>query len=151
MKLGIPAKLTRETELPFPVAEALRFDGQARFHPLKLLRAVAGELTLFENTPVRRIEGNALFTPRGTVRAEQVVFALDAELLLLPICFVWFCEGISDVLQVFWFRVTGKRLFKMAPIHHHFELCGWSEVRVVFVFSFISALFCALSYWIMVR
>lgn len=102
------------------------------FHPAKIFMGDTGSLFL-----------------GGFVTA--VVFALDAELLLLPICFVWFCEGISDVLQVFWFRVTGKRLFKMAPIHHHFELCGWSEVRVVFVFSFISALFCALSYWIMVR
>lgn len=83
--------------------------------------------------------------------AVAVVFAFGAELLLLPICFVWFCEGISDVLQVFFFRVTGKRLFKMAPIHHHFELCGWSEVRVVFVFSFVTALTGALAYWVMTR
>ncbi len=102
------------------------------FHPAKIFMGDTGSLFL-----------------GGFVTA--MVFAFDAELLLLPICFVWFCEGISDVLQVFWFRVTGKRLFKMAPIHHHFELCGWSEVRVVFVFSFLSALFCALSYWIMVR
>ncbi len=102
------------------------------FHPAKIFMGDTGSLFL-----------------GGFVTA--VVFAFDAELLLLPVCFVWFCEGISDVLQVFWFRVTGKRLFKMAPIHHHFELCGWSEVRVVFVFSLVSALFCALSYWIMVR
>ena len=83
--------------------------------------------------------------------AVAVVFAFGAELLLLPICFVWFCEGVSDVLQVFFFRLTGKRLFKMAPIHHHFELCGWSEVRVVFVFSLVTALTGALAYWLIAR
>lgn len=100
------------------------------FHPAKIFMGDTGSLFL-----------------GGFVTA--VTFTFDAELLLLPICFVWFCEGISVVLQVFWFRVTGKRLFKMAPIHHHFELCHWSEVRVVFVFSLVSALVCAFAYWAM--
>ena len=47
------------------------------------------------------------------------------------------------ILQVGYFKLThGKRIFKMAPIHHHFELCGWSETRVVAVFSIITALLC---------
>lgn len=103
------------------------------FHPAKIFMGDTGSLFL-----------------GGFVTA--VVFAYGAELLLLPICFIWFCEGISDVLQVFYFRVSGgKRLFKMAPLHHHFELCKWSEVRVVFVFSFVSALTGALAYWLMTR
>ena len=102
------------------------------FHPAKIFMGDTGSLFL-----------------GGFVTA--VIFAFGAELLLLPICFIWFCEGISDVLQVFFFRVTGKRLFKMAPIHHHFELCKWSEVRVVFTFSFVSALTCALAFWVMTR
>ena len=47
------------------------------------------------------------------------------------------------MLQVVYFKLTGgKRLFKMAPLHHHFELCGWSETRVVAVFSIVTALLC---------
>ena len=50
---------------------------------------------------------------------------------------------MSDILQVSYFKVSGgKRIFKMAPIHHHFELCGWSETRVVAVFSIVTALLC---------
>lgn len=118
-----------------------------------LSAALAGGLLgflVFNFHPAKIFMGDtgSLFLGGFTV---AVVFAFGAELLLLPICFVWFCEGISDVLQVFFFRLTGKRLFKMAPIHHHFELCGWSEVRVVFVFSLVTALTGALAYWLIAR
>ncbi len=60
---------------------------------------------------------------------------LTNSVLLIPIvgC-IYFAEAISDIIQVTSFRLTGKRVFKMAPIHHHFEQCGWPETRVVFVF-----------------
>jgi phospho-N-acetylmuramoyl-pentapeptide-transferase len=53
------------------------------------------------------------------------------------------------MLQVFFFKLTGKRIFKMAPIHHHFEMCKWSEVRVVFTFSFVTAVSCGLTFWLL--
>lgn len=57
--------------------------------------------------------------------------------------FIYMVEVLSDILQVSYFKVSGgKRIFKMAPIHHHFELCGWSETRVVAVFSIVTALLC---------
>lgn len=57
-------------------------------------------------------------------------------------------EGISVVLQVVFYKLThGKRIFKMTPIHHHFELCGWSEVKIVSVFTVISAIGCLLALW----
>ncbi|MFR5890499.1 MAG: phospho-N-acetylmuramoyl-pentapeptide-transferase, partial [Lachnospiraceae bacterium] len=60
-------------------------------------------------------------------------------------------EAFSVMLQVGYFKIThGKRLFKMAPIHHHFEKCGWSELKIVGVFTFITALFCALA-WLGVK
>lgn len=53
--------------------------------------------------------------------------------------FVYVMEILSDVIQVLYFKAThGKRIFKMAPIHHHFEMCGWSEVKICFVFSLIT-------------
>ena len=67
---------------------------------------------------------------------------LDIELLLLPVGFIYFLEAISVLLQVSYFKVTsGKRLFKMTPIHHHFELLGYSEKKIVKNFSFFSFLF----------
>lgn len=76
-----------------------------------------------------------------------LMFSLDMELLLIPIALIWILEGVSVMLQVLSFKLTGKRIFKMAPIHHHFEMVGWSEVRVVFTFSFVTALACALAFW----
>lgn len=65
------------------------------------------------------------------------------ELFLPIVGFVYLVEVLSVILQVVWFKATGgKRLFRMAPLHHHFELCGWSETRVVAVFSILTALLC---------
>ena len=75
-----------------------------------------------------------------------LAFAFDMPLVLLPIGIVYICETLSVILQVGYFKLThGKRLFKMAPIHHHFEMCGWNEVKVVTVFTIVSALFCVLA------
>ena len=49
-------------------------------------------------------------------------------------------ETFSVIIQVTSFKTTGKRVFKMSPIHHHFELCDWSEKKIVFVFALVSAL-----------
>ncbi len=69
-------------------------------------------------------------------------FDVNAPILILPIGIVYLCEILSVVLQVCYFKAThGKRLFKMSPIHHHFELCGWSEVKICFVFSAVTAFF----------
>ena len=62
------------------------------------------------------------------------------EILLVIIGAVFVMETLSVIIQVTSFKTTGKRVFKMAPIHHHFELCGWSEKKIVVVFALISAL-----------
>ena len=81
----------------------------------------------------------------GAVAA--LAFAFDMPLVLLLVGFVYICETLSDILQVGYFKLThGKRIFKMAPLHHHFEMCGWSEVKLVTVFTAVSALFCFLAY-----
>ncbi|MGI6255250.1 MAG: phospho-N-acetylmuramoyl-pentapeptide-transferase [Acutalibacter sp.] len=70
-----------------------------------------------------------------------LAFGLDLPLLLLPVGFVYICEIVSVVLQVSYFKAThGKRLFKMSPIHHHFEMCGWSEVKICLVFGLVALL-----------
>ena len=59
---------------------------------------------------------------------------------------MYFVEALSVILQVISFQTTGKRLFKMSPIHHHFELCGWSEMKIVAVFSIVTAVMCLVAY-----
>lgn len=69
-----------------------------------------------------------------------LLFGLDMEILMVLIGFVYIAEMFSVILQVSYFKLThGKRLFKMSPIHHHFEMCGWSEVKIVTVFSIVEA------------
>ena len=76
-----------------------------------------------------------------------MAFALDMPLVLILVGFVYICETLSVILQVGYFKLThGKRLFKMAPIHHHFEKCGWKEVKIVLVFAAISALMCVIAW-----
>ena len=77
-----------------------------------------------------------------------MAFALDMPLVLLLIGLVYIVETLSVILQVGYFKLThGKRLFKMSPIHHHFEMCGWKEVKIVVIFTAVSALMCVLA-WI---
>ncbi|WP_409967909.1 phospho-N-acetylmuramoyl-pentapeptide-transferase [Bengtsoniella intestinalis] len=80
----------------------------------------------------------------GAVAA--LAFAIDRPLLLIPMGIIYIVETLSVILQVGYFKAThGKRLFKMAPIHHHFEMCGWKETKVVTVFFFITLLGCILA------
>jgi len=58
---------------------------------------------------------------------------------------IYVIETLSVILQVAYFKATGKRLFKMSPIHHHFEMCGWSERKIVLVFSLVTVCLCALA------
>ena len=77
-----------------------------------------------------------------------MAFALDMPLILIPVGIIYIAETGSVILQVAYFKLThGKRLFKMSPLHHHFELCGWSENKLVTVFSTITLVCCALALW----
>ena len=85
------------------------------FHPAKVFMGDTGSLAL----------GGAF---------AAVGILTHTEILLAIIGFVFVCEALSVILQVISFQTTGKRIFRMSPLHHHFELGGWSEIKVVFVF-----------------
>lgn len=73
-------------------------------------------------------------------------YVMEMPLFILLVGLIYLVEVLSVIIQVSYFKAThGKRIFKMAPIHHHFELCGWSETRVVAVFSIITALLCLIA------
>lgn len=73
-------------------------------------------------------------------------YALKLELYLPIIALVYFVEVLSVIIQVLYFKAThGKRIFRMAPIHHHFELGGWSEAKVVGVFTIVTVVLCAIA------
>ena len=74
----------------------------------------------------------------GAVASAAVI--LNLELLVPIMCIVYFMESVSVILQVGYYKKTKKRIFKMAPLHHHFELCGWHETKVVRVFDIITVI-----------
>ena len=77
-----------------------------------------------------------------------LAFALEMPLILILVGFVYIIETLSVILQVTYFKLThGKRLFKMSPIHHHFEMCGWKEEKICLSFAGVTAVMCVLA-WI---
>lgn len=127
----VTAMLWRLTTLAlFPAALA---GGLAAFfvynhHPAKVFMGDTGSLFL-----------------GGAVAA--LGFALDMPLILIPVGIIYIAETMSDIIQVAYFKAThGKRFFKMAPLHHHLELSGWSEAKLVTVFSGITLVCCVLAY-----
>ncbi|MBE6816749.1 MAG: phospho-N-acetylmuramoyl-pentapeptide-transferase [Ruminococcaceae bacterium] len=73
-------------------------------------------------------------------------YAIKCPILLIFIGIIYVCETMSDIIQIGYFKLThGKRVFKMAPIHHHFEMCGWKEKKICVVFSLVNIVGCALA------
>ena len=78
-----------------------------------------------------------------------MAFACDMPLILLLVGLIYIIETLSVILQVTYFKAThGKRLFKMAPIHHHFEMCGWGEKRIVLTFTAVTIVLCLAAYFV---
>ncbi len=76
----------------------------------------------------------------------STAYMLQMPIFLVIVGFIYVVEVLSVMIQVTYFKKTGgRRIFKMAPIHHHFELCGWSETKVVAVFSIITAILCLIA------
>ena len=112
-----------------------------------LCGSLLGFYALYNRHPAKCFMGDtgSLFLG-GAVAA--LAFAFDMPLVLIPVGIIYILETLSDIIQVGYFKAThGKRFFKMAPLHHHLERCGWSEVKIVTVFVSVTAVFCLLAYY----
>ncbi len=76
-----------------------------------------------------------------------MAFMINEPMIIIIAGGIYIFEAVSVMLQVGFFKMTHKRIFKCAPVHHHFEACGWSEVKVVIIFSLITAALCALAWF----
>ncbi|NLL70859.1 MAG: phospho-N-acetylmuramoyl-pentapeptide-transferase [Epulopiscium sp.] len=111
---------------------------------LPITSAAVGSLLgflLFNAHPARVFMGDTGSLALGGFVA-GVAFMLKMPLFLPIVGFIYVMESISVIIQVLYFKKTKKRFFKMAPIHHHFELSGWKETKVVAVFCILTAIFC---------
>ncbi|MBP5269631.1 MAG: phospho-N-acetylmuramoyl-pentapeptide-transferase [Clostridia bacterium] len=121
-------------DIPLAALSASVFGGTSgflvyNFYPARILMGDTGSLFL-----------------GGTVAG--LAFLIGNPLIMLLAGIVFVIEAASVILQVGYFKIThGKRLFKMAPIHHHFEKCGWSEIKIVAVFSAVALLAAVLSWF----
>ena len=110
--------------------------------------AVVGSLMgflLFNVYPAKVFMGDTGSLALGGFVA-GVAYAMQMPLFIILVGLIYLIEVLSVMIQVSYFKAThGKRIFKMAPIHHHFELCGWSETRVVAVFSVVTAIMCLIA------
>ena len=142
---GLASTVTLPVGAFFTVIAVLWANRSMGIFAAALLGGLFGFL-LYNHYPAKVFMGDtgSLFLG-GAVAA--MAFACDMPLVLILVGFVYFCETMSDIIQVGYFKLThGKRIFKMAPLHHHFEMSGWSEKKVVAVFAIVSLLFCVLAY-----
>ncbi len=144
---GLAAGVTLPVAIFFVAVGIARQDAGVMIFAAALAGGLAAFL-IFNFNPAKVFMGDtgSLFLG-GAVAG--LAFACDMPLILLLVGLIYIIETLSVILQVTYFKMSGgKRLFKMAPIHHHFEMCGWGEKKIVLVFSGITVLLCLLAYYV---
>ncbi|MCI5800692.1 MAG: phospho-N-acetylmuramoyl-pentapeptide-transferase [Oscillospiraceae bacterium] len=140
---GLASSVTFVAAVAFMILSAMLRQGEMQILSAALAGAMIGFLVWnFHPAKVFMGDTGSLFLG-GMVVA--LAFGIGLPVLLVLVGFVYFAEALSVILQVASFKLTGKRIFKMSPIHHHFEMCGWSEVKIVTVFSVVTAVGCIIA------
>ncbi len=140
---GLAASITVVVALFFAVMAYLFNAPATLIFAIAVLGGCLGFL-IFNHYPARVFMGDtgSLFLG-GAITVMAV--GMKMPLLLIIAGFVYLFEALSVIMQVASFKLTGKRIFKMSPIHHHFEMCGWSEVKIVTVFTLVTVILCAIA------
>ncbi len=137
---GLCGNVTVPVGVAFAVMGYLLKNTSVSFLGAALAGACAGYL-IWNRFPAKVMMGDTGSMFLGGLIA-ALAYALDCPLILLPVGIVYVIEALSDILQILAVRLFHRQIFLMAPIHHHFELKGWSERKIVFVFTLISLLGC---------
>ena len=142
---GLAAGVTLPVMVFFAVAAYLYGRTTLALFPAALAGGLAGFLVYnFHPAKVFMGDTGSLFLGAAVC---GMAFALDIPLVLILVGLIYIIETVSVIMQVGYFKLThGKRIFKMTPIHHHFELCGWSEVKIFTVAVSITVVLCLLAY-----
>ena len=152
---GLASSITVVTSLTLAVASFMFFDGLVSPVSIAVTGGLLGFL-IYNKYPAKVFMGDtgSLFLG-GFVALAAINMGL--VLYLIPIGFVYFAETLSVILQTSYFKYTkkkygeGRRIFKMSPLHHHFEMCGWKEVKIVRVFTLVTLILCAISLFGMIN
>jgi phospho-N-acetylmuramoyl-pentapeptide-transferase len=119
-------------------------NGEVAIFALTLIGALLGFLK-FNAFPAKIFMGDTGSLALGGVIG-TIALMLKMEIFVVVVGGIYVIETLSVIIQVTSFKLTGKRVFKMSPIHHHFEQLGWSEVKIVTVFSIITAILCVIGF-----
>lgn len=144
---GLASSVTVVVSLFFMIASSLFFKFEATIVSAALCGALIGFL-VWNLHPAKVFMGDtgSMFLG-GMVVAMS--FFINCPIILILAGILYLAEALSVVIQVTYFKLThGKRIFKMSPIHHHFELCGWKENKIVAVFSLVTLIGCTVAYFI---
>lgn len=140
---GLCGSVTLTAAAAFIVAAALREYFEVSVLAAALLGGCAGYL-IWNKYPAKVMMGDtgSMFLG-GMIVA--LAYAIDTPLIILPFGIIYVIEFGSDIIQIIYYKATGgKRVFKMAPIHHHFEMSGWKETKIVKVFTIINIIGCVI-------
>lgn len=113
-----------------------------------LMAALAGGVAgflIYNIYPARVFMGDTGSLFLGGIISAAAVY-LGFQIMLIICCMVFIFETLSVMIQVTSFKLTGKRVFKMSPIHHHFEMCGFKETKIVFMFTALTVILCMIAY-----
>ena len=142
---GLAATITVVVTLFFGICGVVSGGGAAAYFSSAVIGGLLAFL-IFNHYPAKVFMGDtgSLFLG-GAVSVLAV--GLKMPLILVIVGFVYLFEALSVILQVASFQLTGKRIFKMSPIHHHFEMCGWRENKIVAVFTLVTAVLCVIGFF----
>ncbi len=140
---GLASSVTIVVGLFFAVASGMLLDTQTMVYSVLIVGGCAGFL-LYNRYPAKVFMGDtgSLFLG-GAVTV--IAIGLKMPLILIIAGFVYLFEALSVILQVLSYKLTKKRIFRMAPVHHHFEMCGWNEKKIVAVFSTVTFVLCVIA------
>ncbi len=147
---GLATSITIITSFTFAVIAFVLFDKNISSLAIALTGGLLGFL-IFNKYPAKVFMGDTGSLFLGSIVA-LLAIKMNLVLYLISIGFVYFAETLSVIIQTSYFKYTkkkygeGRRIFKMSPLHHHFEMCGWKEVKIVNTFTLVTLLLCVISY-----
>ena len=138
---GLCGSVTIPVGVAFSVMAIVMHNTSVSFLGAALAGSCAGYL-IWNHYPAKVMMGDTGSMFLGGLVA-ALAYGLDCPLILLPVGVVYVAEALSDILQILAIKLAGRKIFKMAPLHHHLEMSGWSEKRIVRVLTFVSVIGCA--------
>ncbi len=143
---GLATSVTIVIAIFYMIISNLRGEGDAvAVFSSALLGGLFGFL-IFNRYPAKVFMGDTGSLFLGGAVCAMALY-MKQPITLIIIGFVYVMESLSVIIQVTYFKKTGKRIFKMSPIHHHFEMCGWSETKIVSVFVIATMMLCVIGYY----